>query len=161
MRLRTWINVACLGMSVVIGAAWIASYSRAVTWQLTDEQEFSRRVLADFLVLSKGQLTFVRMTCPRVLEAGLRVEANPFHAQPLWPAVRHGLIVPGGGRELSVRLPLWMGLLPVAAPCVVGGVREWRTARRRRCEGCERCGYSLRGLPRAECCPECGWQRRD
>ncbi|MFG0284295.1 MAG: hypothetical protein ACF8R7_07720 [Phycisphaerales bacterium JB039] len=53
----------------------------------------------------------------------------------------------------SLHVPLW----PLAALGAGGALLAWRMGRRRAsAELCQRCGYSLAGLPAGAPCPECG-----
>ena len=53
----------------------------------------------------------------------------------------------------SVEVPLWIPFAACVTPATAGWVRQFR---RRRRNGCPRCGYELTGLPAAAPCPECG-----
>jgi len=69
----------------------------------------------------------------------------------------HFMLAAGGSGEVGfLSLGEALGALLLAGLRVVATRRGRRAIRRRDYLVCPACGYSLKGLPRFDCCPECG-----
>jgi len=134
---------ALAAATVLLGAVWIGSMFRGVTW----------RGQQNGVVIFRGAIDLFWSTVGAGKQQIWWMKAYPSPIQ--WWVSRDSGSASTGPWE-SVCIPLWMAWLPVLV--ATGAVWRIDFMKRKRAKDllCAGCGYSRAGLANGQVCPECG-----